>query len=196
MTAASYHKVAEAVTIPLSERYGLIGMSVLDHGWMDVVAGQGGGRYLFLAEGLFMYLPPEGVRGLVVALAERFPGCELVFETVSSRWLKPWLRWMIEFKMQRQLGLGPGAVFRFGIRDAHEPEGWHPGIRLLEEWDWLDEDEPKLGWMRWMRGWGVFTRTQWTVRYGCGGELMAVMAGFPFRESLDAKLRSVDQVRR
>lgn len=152
-----------------SDRYRMLGMSVLDHGWMDVVAGEAG-PWLFLAEGLMMYLPPEGVRGLVVALCERFGGSELVFETVSSRWLKPWLRWMIDFKMQRQLGLGPGAVFTFGIRDAHEPEEWHPGLRLLEEWDWLDEDEPKLGALRWFRGWGVFARTQWTVRYGVGGD--------------------------
>jgi methyltransferase (TIGR00027 family) len=151
-----------------TDRYHLIARSVLEHEWMDRLASGHQGPFLFLAEGLFMYLPPEGARSLVVELQSRFPGSELVFETVSSAWLRPSLKWMLDLKLQKQLGLGKGASFRFGIRDAHEPEGWSPGIRFLEQWTYLDEDEPRIGIARHMRHFRLLRYTQWTVRYLLG----------------------------
>jgi methyltransferase (TIGR00027 family) len=149
-------------------RYRLIGMSVLDVRWVDELAAEGPGPFIFLAEGLFMYLPPEGVRGLVVDLGERFPGSELVFEAVNATWLRPSLKWMIDVKMRKELGLGRGTAYRFGIRDGHEVEAWSPGIRLLDEWSYLDEDEPRVGALRRFRGWDLLRRTQWTLRYALG----------------------------
>lgn len=153
-----------------TDRYHMIGRSVLDQEWRGLVAQERPGRFLFLAEGLFMYLPAEGVRALVADLADRFPGSEVVFETVHSTWLKPYLKWMIGLKMQRELGLGRGTEYRFGIGDAHEPEGWSPGIRFLEEWSYMDDDDPRLGMMRLMGRWPLIRRTQWTVRYALGGD--------------------------
>ncbi len=153
-----------------TERYRLVGRSVLDHAWLDQVAAEQPGPFIFLAEGLFMYLPADQVRGLIVELATRFPGSELVFETVNSKWLQPYLKWMISFKMQKELGLGVGTEYRFGIRDGHEPETWGPGIRLLEEWVYLDEDVPEIGPIRLFRKWSLFRHTQWTVRYALGAD--------------------------
>ncbi len=148
-----------------TDRYHLIARSVLDHAWMDAV---GPGPALFLAEGLFMYLPPAGVRELVLALLARFPGSELVFEAVNSLWLRPSLRWMLNRKLRRDLGFGAGAAFQFGIRDGQEPVEWSPAIRFLEEWSYLDEDEPKLGLVRHLRHADLLRRSQWTVRYRLG----------------------------
>jgi O-methyltransferase involved in polyketide biosynthesis len=64
------------------ERHTFIASSALDFAWMDAVAGKEGAACLFLAEGVFPYLQPAEVRRLVLALRERFPGTELVFETV------------------------------------------------------------------------------------------------------------------
>ena len=154
--------------VPETDRYRFIAQSVLDSCWMDAVAAEPLRPFLFLAEGLFMYLPAAGVKALVVDLHARFPGSELAFETANARWLQPPLKWMMSIKMHRQLGLGKGADYSFGIRDAHEPETWSSGIRLLEEWDFLDEDEEKLGFLRRLRNWKVFSRSQWTVRYSLG----------------------------
>jgi methyltransferase (TIGR00027 family) len=154
--------------LPETERNHMVGMDVLDQRWMDRLADEQPGPFLFLAEGLFMYLPPGGVRDLVVALHTRFPGSELAFEAVNAKWLEPHLRWMISLKLQKQFGLGRGTDYQSGIRDGHEPETWSPGIRLIEEWGYLDEDEPKLGILRWLRNWTVMSRTQWTVRYALG----------------------------
>jgi len=151
-----------------TDRYRLIGTSVLDPRWMEDLEKEESGPFIFLAEGLFMYLPPDGVRGLVLDLQRRFPGSELVFEAVNAAWLRPSLKWMIDVKMRKELGLGRGTEYRFGIRDGHEVEDWSPGIRLLEEWSYLDEDEPRVGALRWFRGWDLLRRTQWTLRFELG----------------------------
>lgn len=154
--------------VPEDPRYHLIGSSVLDHAWMDRLAAESPGPFIFLAEGLFMYLPGEGVRALVTALAERFAGSELVVETFNARWLGPATRWIIVLKMRKQVGIGSEALFRSGIRDGHEPESWHPGVHLLDEWYYMDVDEPKLGFSRHFLRLPVFRRIQWTVHYRLG----------------------------
>ena len=78
------------------------------------------------------------------------------------------MRWMITLKMRLELGLGRGTEYRFGIADSREPEAWSPGIRLLEEWVYLDVDEPRIGPIRRFRGLDIMRHTQWTVRYALG----------------------------
>jgi methyltransferase (TIGR00027 family) len=148
-------------------RYHLIAADVLDTAWREQLAQERSGPLLFLAEGLFMYLPLEGVRALVLDLQARFPGSELAFEAVGAVWLRPSLRWMIDIKL-RSLGLGAGTSYRSGLTDGREPESWGPGIHLLEEWSYLEEDEPRIGPIRWFKGWRLFSRSQWTVRYHLG----------------------------
>ncbi|MBB6251475.1 class I SAM-dependent methyltransferase [Nitrospirillum iridis] len=55
-----------------------------DPAWMDAVAGDG--PVHIVAQGLFMYLTEAEVRHLVTGLARRFPGAQLVFDTVPA-WL-------------------------------------------------------------------------------------------------------------
>lgn len=146
-----------------SDRYRLIAASVTDHSWMDVVAAEPG-PYLFLAEGLLMYLPAAEVRALIPAMQARFPGSEFVFETVHSRWLKPGLRWVIALKLG-YVGAGPGATFRFGLADSAELETWSPGLRLLDSWSYLDESHPRMGYVRHLAGIDWMRRTQWVLHY-------------------------------
>ncbi len=133
-----------------SPRYHMIAASVFDYTWMDLVEQMGNRPVLFLAEGVFMYLNPDKVRALFIDLQHRFPGSELVCEVVNSRWLSKALQPMIRSKMQRQLGLGADATFKFGIKDGREPETWSQGIQLLDEWSYFDSNHPKLGMVRWM----------------------------------------------
>jgi hypothetical protein len=39
---------------------------------------------------------------------------------------------------------------------------------LLEEWTYVDEDEPRIGFIRRFRNWKLLRFTQWTVRYLLG----------------------------
>jgi O-methyltransferase involved in polyketide biosynthesis len=147
-----------------TERYHLIAHSVLDYDWMVPVL-KHNGPFLFLAEGVFMYLDGPEVRSLVLKLQERFEGSELCCEVVNSRWLRPPLKNLLEFKLQREMHMGKDAVFRSGIRDGREMEQWHSGLQFLDEWSYFDADEKKLGLIKVLKHIEFIRKTQWTVHY-------------------------------
>jgi O-methyltransferase involved in polyketide biosynthesis len=150
-----------------NDRYHLVASSVLDYGWMAQVR-RHKGPFLFMAEGVFMYLDGEDVRSLVLELKKTFPGSELVCEVENSFWLGPLTKKMVSYKLQRQFHLGEGALFRSGIRDSREMEQWDSGIRFLDDWSYFDSDEQKLGLLRLFRHIGWLRKTQWTVHYRLG----------------------------
>ena len=67
-----------------TDRYHFIPSSVLDYDWMTPLLQTGGGPFLFIAEGVFMYLHREDVKSLVLELQSEFPGSELVCEVFNS----------------------------------------------------------------------------------------------------------------
>src|SRR4051794_31932215 len=69
--------------LPASDRLHYRAQSALDHSWMDQVDDTNG--VLITAEGLFQYLQREQVFDLIAACASRFPGGQLVFDSI------PWL---------------------------------------------------------------------------------------------------------
>jgi O-methyltransferase involved in polyketide biosynthesis len=147
-----------------TERYHFIASSVLDYSWITAIR-RHKGPFLFMAEGVFMYLDGDDVRSLVVKMQETFPGSELVCEVVNSFWLKSPLKKMLDYKLQREVHMGKDATFRSGIRDGREMEQWHSGIQFLDEWSYFDSDEKKLGWLRLLRHIWLIRKTQWTVHY-------------------------------
>lgn len=78
------------------ERYHLLGHSLLDNTWLDIVSAHRQCPFLFLAEGVFQYLEEAQVKPLVLTLRDHFPGAELVFDAwkpfevwLGNRWLSP-----------------------------------------------------------------------------------------------------------
>ncbi|MDE1146589.1 MAG: class I SAM-dependent methyltransferase [Azospirillaceae bacterium] len=70
--------------LPPTERTRHIAADARDPAWMDQVDPSRGVH--IVAQGLFMYLKEDDVRQLVTTLAQRFPGAELVFDTIPA-WL-------------------------------------------------------------------------------------------------------------
>jgi methyltransferase (TIGR00027 family) len=151
-----------------TDRYHMIASSVLDYDWMAGLRKQNTGPFLFLAEGLFMYLERDDVRNLVVKLQSEFPGSELVCEVVNESMIRGPMKQALNIKMQRQFHIGSGATFNFGVRDGHDIESWSPGIKLLDEWSHFDSNEKKLGWVRMYGKIPSMRRRQWTVHYRLG----------------------------
>jgi len=147
-----------------NERYHFISSSVLNYDWMPVLS-KHKGSFLFIAEGVFMYLQNEDVKSLVLKLQSEFSGSELVCEVVNSLWLKKPLKRIVNYKMQHRGHLGKAATFNFGIRDSKEMEEWHTGIQLLDDWSYFESEEKKLGWLKMFRNSELFRKTQWTVHY-------------------------------
>ncbi len=109
--------------LPASERFRHIAISALDPAWMAAI--DPSAEVFIIAQGLLMYLPPDRVRFLLCAIADRFPGAELVFDSIP--------RWFSQLTL---LGLRQTPHYRlppmpWGInRDELAPtlRAWHPGL--------------------------------------------------------------------
>ena len=139
------------------ERYHLLGCSVLEDTWLEAVSVHRLGNhpvgerpFLFLAEGVFAYFEEAQVKSLVLTLLNRFPGSEMVFDVFS-----PFGVWEFSLAVSRSK---LSARLHWGIWHIQEIEGWGDpstsrragGIRLLDEWGFFDQPEPRLAPFRWM----------------------------------------------
>ena len=145
----------------LGERltYELIGCSVLDTAWIDSITANGNSHFLLLAEGLFMYLHKADVIRLLKTISERFTRSQITQEVVTEAYTRGIWKKIVEGKMKRQLGLDAGSAFNFGIRNARELETYGQGIRVVDEWSFVDDPDVRPRFYRYL---GI-GRTQWTV---------------------------------
>jgi O-methyltransferase involved in polyketide biosynthesis len=131
------------------DRYHLLSCSALEGAWLEVVEAhrQNYRRLqrpiLFLAEGVFMYFEAAQVRSQVQTLCDHFPDADLVFDAYSP--IHVW---------RHNLQTSTSKIYlhvRWGIWHGQELERWAKGIRLLDEWGFLDKPEPRLAHIRWLR---------------------------------------------
>jgi len=67
-----------------SDRHRFLPFSALTFNWLDEVPTCPPTSLLIIAEGLFMYLPPEDIQMLITKLKQRFLGATLVFDAVGG----------------------------------------------------------------------------------------------------------------
>ncbi len=104
--------------IPETDRSRCIAKSIFDLSWFDEIRPAGEGVFMF-AHAVFCYLDPADLRRLFSALATRFPGSEMIFNSYN----------MIGRSAGNHL-----AIRRTGIKDA--PLKWALGsARQLPKWD-------------------------------------------------------------
>ncbi len=147
---------------PEKERYIQISRSVFDFEWMDLVKND---PVILVAEGVFMYCREEDVKALFLTLKARMNNPEIVFEVFNSRWLKGWRKRITEFKLKKELKFGEAATYQFGISDSDSIESWDPGMKLIEEWSYLDSEELTSFPMKLLRQSDSLRKVQWTVQY-------------------------------
>ncbi|HEX2996721.1 MAG TPA: class I SAM-dependent methyltransferase [Anaerolineales bacterium] len=141
-------------------RYHLLAYSAFDPAWLDIVAAQSARPILVLAEGVFMYFKESQIRSLVLRLLERFPGSELVFDG--------FLPYLVRMNNLRMRFGGVGARYYWGIKHGKDLEGWGKGIQLLDEWFPLDQPEPRLARVQWMRSIPFLARVMGIFHYRLG----------------------------
>lgn len=149
-----------------NERHHFIACSILDDAWTAQV--KTGGPYLVLAEGVFMYLTEMDVKNLLAMVKSKLGPFELVCEVSNRYWVNRMNTPYMQQKFKRQLGMGDGALFSFGIPDSHYFESWSPDYKLLDEWTYFDDREKKLGWFNLFSKIGVIRKVQWTIHYQIG----------------------------
>ena len=122
-------------------RYHLLGCSVFERSWLDEVGAHSSRPLLFVAENVFVYCERCDVRSLIVELRRRFPGSELVFDLWS-----PVHVWVGNLQLARTKF---GGLLRWGLWRARDVERWAEGVRLIGEWGFFDQPEPRLRSVRW-----------------------------------------------
>ena len=144
--------------------YPMFGYSVLDDVWMKEIAQIQSENVLFIAEGLFMYLPQEEVEKLFKKISETFSRSQIVFEVVIKKYTEGLWKKLVETKMKRELGTAAGSSYQYGIKNAKEVETYGENIKVVDEWSYFeDEDiEPKIYGS--FKNFKFFTRTQWTIK--------------------------------
>lgn len=121
--------------LPGGARQCCLASSVFDPSWMDAVE-PSTAPPLFVAEGMLPYFTEAQVRGLVLALRERFPGAELITDAMTPLMVRSH---NLELRANRV-----EARLRWGLKHPRDLEAWAPGIRLLDQWHYLEHPEPRL----------------------------------------------------
>lgn len=126
-----------------TDRYRMIERSVFDYSWFGEVARETE-PFLVLAEGLLMYFPEQEVRGLLTALADRFPGAEMLLETVTPVTVQYTQQHQSTERFQME------ATFHWGIAGGKALEAYDSRIRFLREWNYYDYHKPRWKAVRWL----------------------------------------------
>ncbi|WP_426753723.1 class I SAM-dependent methyltransferase [Myxococcus sp. Y35] len=133
-------------------------VSALDRAWMEQVDASKG--VFIVAQGLFMYFEEDEVRRLLVDIAERFPGAELVFDTIP-RWFSrqtlkglrrtrayqlPRMPWGINRdEVEATLKRWEPRIARVDLQPYAFPRGLHRLIySALNQTPWVKERVPSL----------------------------------------------------
>jgi O-methyltransferase involved in polyketide biosynthesis len=115
-----------------SDRYHFIGSGVMNLDWIQRIVKRDH-PYVFLAEGLFMYLKEEEVKNLIFTLQKEFPGSYLVFDTYSATTAK---------NVKNHPSLKKiGVEVKWGINDAKDITKWGKNLKFVEEKYFTDSEE-------------------------------------------------------
>jgi methyltransferase (TIGR00027 family) len=145
------------------ERYHFLSYSAFDFSWLKIISGHRQRPFLFLAEGVFMYFKETQVKSLVLALRERFPGAELVFDAFSP--------YLVRMNNLRFAITKLSARYYWGLKRGRDIEGWGNGIHLLNEWFIFDHPEPRLAHIQWMRHIPFLAKVIGIFHYRLGDEM-------------------------
>jgi O-methyltransferase involved in polyketide biosynthesis len=126
-----------------SNRYHTLTTSVFETGWFSEVERYKPRPFLFLAEGVFPYFEEAQVKALILDLRSHFPGSEFVCDAHT-----PFVIWADNLQLAYAK---VKARLHWSIKRGTEIESWSEGIRLLDEWNYYEDNEPRLKAFRWVR---------------------------------------------
>jgi O-methyltransferase involved in polyketide biosynthesis len=126
-----------------STRYHTLPTSIFEDDWIETVSQFKPRTSMFIAEGVLPYFEETQVKGLFLKLCDHFPGCELVCDAHT-----PFVVWVDNLHLAFAK---VKARLNWSIKQGNDPESWDECIRLLNEWNYYKEDEPRLKAFRWVR---------------------------------------------
>lgn len=143
--------------------YKMIEDSVLEEEWITTVKMIQAEKVLFVAEGLFMYLPKDQTIQTLIRLAESFHSSRLVMEVVAEKYTRGFRKKMVERKMRKGAGSTAGDYYQYGIREAGDLESYSSGFKVKGEWTFFEDKDLKPAFLRQFRHFKSLSKTQYTV---------------------------------
>lgn len=126
-----------------SNRYHIFATSVFDDGWLEEVSRYKPRPFMFLAEGVFPYFEEAQVKSLFLKLRDHFPCSELVCDAHT-----PFVIWADNLQLAFA---SVKARLHWRLKRGKDVESWGQGICLLDDWNYFEDDEPRLKAYRWVR---------------------------------------------
>ena len=102
--------------LPAGKRETNLACDLNDFAWMDMINGSNGA--VFFAAGVFYYFKTEDVKRLFSAMAERFPGAVLAFDSCNERGAK-----LMRKTWLKEAGITDVSAF-FSLEDEAELQAW------------------------------------------------------------------------
>lgn len=116
---------------------------LLERNWMDRLEREyAGHQFLFISEGVLMYLAENHVRKLLSDIADRFPGSHVAFDTAG----RMAVRAINKKSAVRELK----ASLVWAYDDDASLSAWHPGLRCLERAYYFNRFKSRWGILRLM----------------------------------------------
>lgn len=117
--------------MPPRERQTDLSFSMFDPAWFAACKADAQGGLLFIAHDEFSYYQPHAVELLTVSLAEEFPGCLILFDTMSTGSMKR------ANKAARKSG---GSPVRFAVDDVQALRAWGSCITDVQDVSQIPSD--------------------------------------------------------
>jgi len=144
-------------------KYKMLSVSVLEEDWIKHISSLQTSNILFMAEGLFMYLPEKEVIRTFTRMSETFSNSKIIFETVNKKYTRGFWKKMVEQKMKKRMGSTAGSSYNYGVKNAKEIESYHQDIKVTEEWSYFDDEDIRPSFLKLFRNIRFMSRTQWTI---------------------------------
>jgi O-methyltransferase involved in polyketide biosynthesis len=143
-----------------NSRYHLLATSVFAEDWIMEVERLKPRPFMFVSEGVLLYFEEVQVRSLFLKLRDQFPSSELVCDAQT-----PFMIWANNL----QLAYGKvDARLRWGLKRGVDVEAWGENIRLLDEWNYFDDDNSNLRAFRWIRMFPPLAKASGIFHYRLG----------------------------
>lgn len=102
--------------LPSGDREKNIACDLNDYSWMEQINAEDGA--VFFAAGVFYYFKTEDLKRLFAAMAARFPGCVLAFDSCNARGAK-----MMRSTWLKEAGITDVSAY-FSLEDPEELKSW------------------------------------------------------------------------
>jgi methyltransferase (TIGR00027 family) len=110
--------------------YEMIGCSVLDTTWMEIVTKKGNSNFLLIAEGLFMWIPEQEVKRVFKEISEKFDKSQLVLDMIPKSYTGRLMKFFMRLDAKITWGLD-NVAWSYGIKRPEDLEAFGSGLKVI-----------------------------------------------------------------